>query len=123
MPFGSRTPCRGRAPNHRPIYGTQARLTILRQSSSPDPRISASDPQTIALGALGWLLAEEARAERLLSLTGLTPENLRASLGDDATLGAVLDFLCAHQPDLCAAADALGIEPQHIVAARERLAS
>jgi hypothetical protein len=36
-------------------------------------------------------------------------------------LGAVLEFLCAHEPDLVAAADALGIEPQAIAQARERL--
>ena len=37
-----------------------------------------NDGETLALGALGWVLAEEARAERLLALTGLTPESLRA---------------------------------------------
>ena len=31
----------------------------------------------LALEALGWALADEKRAERLLSLTGLTPERLR----------------------------------------------
>jgi len=33
----------------------------------------------------------------------------------------VLDFLCAHEPDLIAAAEALGVEPQDLVAAGERL--
>jgi hypothetical protein len=36
-------------------------------------------------------------------------------------LGAVLEFLCAHEPDLVAAADALGIETQELAAARGRL--
>jgi hypothetical protein len=57
----------------------------------------------------------------LLALTGLTPEGLRSGLGDASVLGAVLDFLCAHEPDLIAAADALGVEPQELAAARERL--
>jgi len=35
---------------------------------------------------------------------------------------SVLDFLCAHEPDLVAAAEALGIEPADLAAARERLA-
>jgi hypothetical protein len=48
---------------------------------------------------------------------------LRAGLGDAAMLGAVLDFLCAHEPDLLAAAEALGVEPQALAAARERLAA
>jgi len=52
----------------------------------------------------------------------MTPDDLRAGLGDPATLGAVLDFLCAHEPDLVAAAEALGVEPQQLAAARDRLA-
>jgi hypothetical protein len=48
---------------------------------------------------------------------------LRAGLGDSAMLGAVLDFLCAHEPDLLAAAEALGVEPWELTAARERLAA
>lgn len=75
----------------------------------------------MALSALGWILGQPDRAERLLALTGLTPEALREGLGDPAMLGAVLDFLCAHEPDLVAAADALGIAPQEIAQARERL--
>jgi adenine/guanine phosphoribosyltransferase-like PRPP-binding protein len=87
-----------------------------------DRQTSAPDPQALALSALGWLLADESRADRLLSLTGLTPEALREGLGDPATLTAVLDFLCAHEPDLVAAADALGVPPGTIVSAREVLA-
>lgn len=72
---------------------------------------------------LGWVLGEESRAQRLLALTGLTPDALRAGLGDPGLLGAVLDFLCAHEPDLLAAAEALGIAPGEIAAAREGLAA
>jgi hypothetical protein len=36
-------------------------------------------------------------------------------------LAAVLDFLCAHEPDLVAAADALNVSPGALAAARERL--
>jgi hypothetical protein len=73
------------------------------------------------LNALGWLLAEDSRADRFLSLTGLTPDDLRASLGEPATLAAVLDFLCAHEPDLLGAADALDVAPETLVAARTKL--
>jgi adenine/guanine phosphoribosyltransferase-like PRPP-binding protein len=34
----------------------------------------------------------------------------------------VLDFLCAHEPDLVAAAEALGLAPAAVTAARESLA-
>ena len=92
------------------------RLTILRDSQSPAP-----DAATLALSALAWVLGDGPRAERLLSLTGLSAEELRAGLGDPATLGAVLDFLCAHEPDLVAAASALNVTPGQLAAARESL--
>lgn len=75
----------------------------------------------MALSVLGWVLSDESRASRLLALTGLTPDELRAGLGDPALLGAVLDFLCSHEPDLIAAAEALGVTPQDLAGARERL--
>ena len=46
------------------------------------------DDAALALQALGWIVSEEPRAERLLALTGLAPAELRASLGERATLAA-----------------------------------
>ena len=74
------------------------------------------------MSALGWVLADDDRASRLLALTGLTPEALREGLGDPATLAAVLDFICGHEPDLVLAAHELGVEPQALLRAREALA-
>ena len=67
------------------------------------------------------MLADEDRAARLLALTGLTPEALREGLGDPAVLGAVLEFLCGHEADLVAAAHELGVAPQVLALAREKL--
>ena len=80
-----------------------------------------NDGETLALGALGWVLAEEARAARLLALTGLTPEGLRARVQDGDFLAAVLRFLENHEPDLIACAEALGISPIALIAARQEL--
>jgi len=74
------------------------------------------------LRALAWVLSDTQRAERFLALTGLTPEALRAGLAEPATHRAVLDFLCAHEPDLVAAAESLGLEPAQLAAMREQLA-
>ena len=63
------------------------------------------------------MLGDDARSERFLALTGLTPEMLRDGLGDPATLGAILDYLAAHEADLTAAADALGVTPQALAEA------
>ncbi|WP_221937217.1 DUF3572 domain-containing protein [Novosphingobium aerophilum] len=93
-------------------------MTILRESPSP-----SQDPQALALNALGWVLGDPDRAERFLALTGLTPDELRASLGEPATMAAVLEFLCSHEPDLVAAAEALAVSPMALASARERLGS
>ena len=85
------------------------------------PESPAHDAAALALGALGWILSDSSRAERLLALTGLTPDALRDGLGDPAVLGAVLEFLATYEPDLLAAAEALGVEPAALMAARERL--
>jgi hypothetical protein len=74
------------------------------------------------LAALAWVLSDTPRAERFLALTGLSAESLRAAIGEPATHRAVLDFLCAHEPDLVAAAESLGLEPARLAALRERLA-
>jgi len=77
--------------------------------------------EALALQALGWILSDEPRAERLLGMTGLDPDGLRASLGERATLAAILTFLAAHEADLVACADALDLPPAQLAAAAHRL--
>ena len=77
--------------------------------------------ETLALSALAWLLADGARADRLLATTGLTPEALREGVGDPSLLAAVIRFLEAHEPDLIACADDLHVSPAELVAARSQL--
>jgi hypothetical protein len=79
------------------------------------------DPHVTALQALAWILADPPRAQRFLDLTGLSPEELRASAGAASTQRAVLDFLCAHEPDLLAASEALGVAPDEVPTARRML--
>lgn len=91
-------------------------MTIANRNTAPSP-----DPAQLALQALAWALAEERRAQRLLDLTGLTPQDLRERLDTREVQGAVLDFLLAHEPDLIAAAQDMGVEPAAIPAARQEL--
>jgi hypothetical protein len=81
------------------------------------------DDAALALRALAWTVSEPDRAGRLLALTGLTPDDLRARLGDRAVLAASLCFLEYHEPDLIACADALEVRPTELIAARGRLES
>lgn len=77
----------------------------------------------IALTALAWTLEDSARARRLLDLTGLTPDALRAGAGDPHILAALLDFLAGHERDLVACAEAIGVGPADLIGARDALQS
>jgi len=79
------------------------------------------DPETLALGALAATLADPRRAERLLALTGIGPDDLRQRAGDADLLAAVLRFLENHEPDLVEIAQTIGVKPQALVAARQAL--
>lgn len=92
-------------------------MTIIHNSST-----ERSDPSQLALAALGWVLADDDRAQRFLDLTGLTPDGLRAALAETGTHRAILEFLCAHEPDLLGAARAMDIDPARLAAAKEELA-
>ena len=86
------------------------------------PETNEEPDSALALAALGWLLGDNVRAGRLLAVTGLTPEDLRARIDDPALLAAILAFLEAHEPDLIACAEAIGRPAGALVNARERLA-
>jgi hypothetical protein len=96
-------------------YAFGKSLTIIRK-----PTVSP-DPHALALAAVGWAVSDDARAQRLLALTGLSADALRQGLGDRAVLAAVLDFLAGHEADLVAAASALDVEPAALVTASEAL--
>jgi len=80
-----------------------------------------TNDEALALGALSWVLSDDGRAERFLALTGLGPDDLRNRIDERSTLIAVLQFLEAHEPDLLAAADMLGLPPSALPEARRRL--
>ena len=79
------------------------------------------DPLEVGLAALAWTLGDAERGQRLLALTGLEPNDLRARAAEPAMLAATLGFLEAHEPDLVACADALELAPADLAAARAEL--
>lgn len=80
-----------------------------------------TDPQALALLALATVVSDERRARRFLDLTGIGTDELRARAADPALLAALLRFLEAHEPDLVAVADAMGVGPEMLVAASREL--
>ncbi|MEJ7934443.1 DUF3572 domain-containing protein [Sphingobium sp. AN558] len=87
----------------------------------PNGKRDGADAVTLALMALGWTLADERRADRLLALTGLDADALRGGIDNPAILAEVLAFLADHEPDLIACADAIDSTPSALIAAREEL--
>jgi hypothetical protein len=75
----------------------------------------------LALRALVWTLSEPDRATRLISLTGLDPDDLRARIGEPSVLAACLTFLEQYEPDLIACATEIGTMPEALVRARHEL--
>lgn len=111
--------CEPRFPLIALFYPTSKDATM-PQRPKPDDRSSAS-AATLALAALGWLLEDDDRAQRYLSLTGLDPDTLRAALGDASVLLSCLDFLANYEPDLIRAAEALAVTPEDLIEARSAL--
>jgi Protein of unknown function (DUF3572) len=82
---------------------------------------STIDAEALALSALAATLSDERRAHRFLDLSGIGTDELRARAGEPALLAALIRFLEAHEPDLIAVAEDLGVGPQELVGAREAL--
>ena len=80
-----------------------------------------NDAQVLALNALAATLAEQRLAERFLSLSGMTPPDLKQRAADPAFLAEFLQFLEANEADLIAIASAIATKPEQIVAARRQL--
>jgi hypothetical protein len=81
------------------------------------------DARTVALSALAATLTDERRAQRFLDLTGIGTDELRRRADDPAILSALIGFLEAHEPDLVAVAELVGMEPARLVEARRELES
>lgn len=86
------------------------------------PTAEPIDPAVLLLGALAWVCADDARGNRLLDLTGLDAGELRSRATDPAILAATGDFLCSHEPDLLACAEALDCTPTDLVTATRAFA-
>ncbi|HEY6049277.1 MAG TPA: DUF3572 family protein [Sphingomicrobium sp.] len=85
------------------------------------PVKNPNDPHALALAALAATLGDERRAQRFLALTGIGTDELRRRIEEPALLTALIRFLEAHEPDLLAVAEEVGVPPAHLVEARRQL--
>ena len=82
---------------------------------------TTNDPHAIALKALAATLTDERRARRFLDLTGIGTDELRARAGEEPLLRALISFLEAHEPDLLAVSEQIGVKPEALVDAHRQL--
>lgn len=73
--------------------------------------------ETIAAEGLAFLAADERRLTRFLSLTGLSPPELRAALGAPETLRAVLEHVSEDESLLLVFAASVSRRPEEVTAA------
>ena len=97
-------------------------MTIIRRAAhDKSARDAIEAAEALAVNALGWLAQDGERLERFLSLSGLTPETVRAAAGEPGFLGAVLTHLMSDESLLLAFAANEGIAPDGVARAAHRL--
>lgn len=77
--------------------------------------------ETLALQALGWLLAQEELLPTFLGATGAAPADLPRQARDPQFLGAVLDFLLLEDGWIMGFCDAQGLPYDAVMRARAHL--
>jgi hypothetical protein len=85
------------------------------------PRKTPNDPYTIALAALAATLDDPRRAQRFLDLTGIGTDELRRRAAEPRLLASLIGFLEAHEPDLLAVSDSIGLNAHQLIEARRAL--
>ena len=85
------------------------------------PLQTPNDPYALALAALAATVSDESRAQRFLALTGIETDDLRRRAAEPALLASLIGFLEAHEPDLVAVCNEVGIKPEALVQARREI--
>jgi hypothetical protein len=83
--------------------------------------LSTGGAEDLAVAGLIFLAGDAERLEPFLSLTGLTPETLRAAAGDPGFLRAVLEHIATDDSLLLAFAANEQRQPDEILRALKRL--
>ena len=82
---------------------------------------SKDEAEALALQGLTFLAGDMARLGRFLTLTGLSPAELKASIGTPRLQTAVLDHLLSDESLLLVFAADTGVKPESVAPARALL--
>lgn len=77
--------------------------------------------EIVAIKALAFIADEQARLERFLTLTGLSPGEVKMRAGEPAFLGGVLDYLLSEESLALRFADYAGLDAGTAMQARAAL--
>ena len=93
----------------------------VRAAAGRTPKLGRAEAETLAIRAVTFLAAREDLFLRFVALTGMSVDQVRASLADAAVLGAVLDFVLADEALLLDLARELAVPPDLPARARRLL--
>lgn len=79
---------------------------------------TADEARTIGLDAVRFLADDPARMAHFLAETGLSPDDLRASLSEDGLLAGVLAHILSDDGLVLTFATSNGLEPERIAMAQ-----
>jgi hypothetical protein len=79
------------------------------------------DAENVAIRALFFLAADEARLGRFLAATGIGPAEIRAAAREPRFLAGVLDHMAEDESAMLAFSQETGIPPEHVAHARDQL--
>ena len=77
--------------------------------------------EALALQALAHVISDDELLAAFMYVSGVTPDALRAGLGDPTILGSVLDFILQEDARVLAFAESIGIDPRLPDMARQML--
>ena len=84
-------------------------------------KASAVDPDSLAIQALTFIAGNPDHAERFLALSGIGAGDLRRAAADPGFLLGVLDYVVGDEPLLLLVAAEVGIVPEAVVEAHDRM--
>jgi hypothetical protein len=92
-----------------------------RKPSTGKGQMLREAAESLAVEALGFIVAEPERLEKFVSLHGLTPANLRDAAAEPGFFAAVLDHLASDEALLLSFAANAGHPPEAVLSARNSL--
>ena len=79
------------------------------------------DAEALGIRALAFVAGDPDLLPRFLSITGIEAGRIREAARQPGFLAGVLDFVLAHVPTVMAFAEASGLDPSSLAAARRAL--